>query len=250
MKQESIRLRDFDMPNQVSIDSIHDLRSGQNVLDIGAGENTKLGEYVRHQGAHYIAFDFREEPLLAHKQAGSTVVQGDALKLPFNNGSMDRVHARFVLSHFAKDKREAIINDAFSKLLTSPIGELTIIEYDWTVMHGSPLINHWRDFTLEHFNVFSPSYGSKVTDEVKATLGDKARISEHRVSPDKQYDYRPALGLREITLKSLEVQHNDRSVIDEAIKIFNDIKDEAESANPPGFNMPDFVVVTATPRIT
>lgn len=249
MKQESERLRKFDMPNQVSIDSLGDLKSGQNVLDIGAGENTKLGEYIRHQGAHYIAFDVRKDALHEQIKAGSAAVQGDALSLPFAYESMNYVHARFVLSHFEKAKRQAIMKESFGKLAKEPRGQLTIVEYDWTVMHGSPLMNRWRDFTLKHFTVFSPSYGSEVTDEVKETLGKEAVINERRVTPEKQFDYRPALGLREITLKSLEIQHADKSVIDEAVEIFAELKKESDMPEPPGFYMPEFVVVTAIPKL-
>ena len=57
---ESARLRNFDIPTEVSLEAMGEINSGDVVLDIGAGSNISLGEVVRDKGGEYIAFDRNE----------------------------------------------------------------------------------------------------------------------------------------------------------------------------------------------
>ena len=75
---ESARLRDFDLPTEVSLDAIGESKPGAIVLDIGAGSNASLGNVVRKNGGEYIAFDRNESFLRLQKSAGAKTIYGDA----------------------------------------------------------------------------------------------------------------------------------------------------------------------------
>lgn len=94
------------------------VKAGEKLLDMGAGGGRHAFEAVR-RGAHVIAFDLGMDDL---RQAASTLyameleekpagigmcVQGNALQLPFADGSFDRIICSEVMEHIPDDRGAA-----------------------------------------------------------------------------------------------------------------------------------------------
>lgn len=248
LKDEAERLRTFDMPTQASIAAIGDLTSGEFVLDIGAGENLGLSNYVQGHKANYVALDTRHEALMEQKENGALVMEGDARSLPKFTVQFDVSHARFVLAHFVPSDQRRIVNGSLACI--KPDGKAIFIDYDWTAMSGSDVVTRLRDFTLGRIKNFDASFGAESKEKVSDYAGEGYEITEQRTHPPKIYDYRPAVGLREVTLKSLELSEGTEEEVAEVNEIFDDLEREAASGNPPGFHMPDIVaLVVKDPKL-
>lgn len=240
---ESKRLRSFDIPSRFSTEVLGAIPAGATVLDIGSGENPALNSYVDEQDGHYIAFDFRTDAVSEQLGYGAIAVRGDALALPFQAESVDIAHSRFVLAHFPAEKRAVMIDEIIDTL--TPEGKAVLIDYDWSAMHGSPVFNRLRDFTINNISLFEADYGASSAEEIAQFTGDKATVTEtDRQHSPHLFDYGPALTIRQVTLAGLERQGSAQELIDEANAIFDELESEANSENPPGFYMPDMVAVT------
>jgi SAM-dependent methyltransferase len=91
---------------------------GDRVLDVGAGNGRHAFEAYR-RGARVVPFDLDRQELAAvagmcgamraegeaPAEAGSAAVSGDATRLPFADGSFDRVIAAEVFEHILDDQR-------------------------------------------------------------------------------------------------------------------------------------------------
>jgi len=241
--QEAERLRSFELPTQVSIDAIGDIRPGMSVLDIGSGPNPNLGLSIEERGGLYIAFDQNKEFIEEQRARGALSVRGDALQLPFHDEVFDVTHTRFVLAHLSEAGRRQAVEEAHG--VTKPGGRTVLIDYDWGGLAGSDVFRRWKAFTFEHVKLFDPFYGKKSYHEIFKILGNGVTLGEVRFMLNRQYDYRPAIALREVTVKTLQAQGEDETVIEEANRIFDDIEQEANQPDPPGFYMPDIVAIVA-----
>jgi SAM-dependent methyltransferase len=76
------------------------VRRGDLVLDVGAGTGRHAREAAR-RGAWVVALDLRAADL--RTADGAHLVQGDALALPFADGTFDRLIASEVLEHIPDD---------------------------------------------------------------------------------------------------------------------------------------------------
>lgn len=240
---ESARLRNFDLPTEVSLDAIGEIDSGAVVLDIGAGSNTTLGEIVREKGGEYIAFDRNQSFLSLQRSAGARVIYGDARQLPFEHDSFDITHMRFVLAHLAQDK-QSVIQQAMD--ITKHRGEVVFIEYDWTTAHGSDAFNDMRDLFISSM-LFDAAYGSKLEADVRNTISDSdTAVLVSRNSAPKMFDYSQILTLREAANKDLAIQQVKPALIQSCNDMFDQLQQESEQETPPGFYFPDFVTVRLT----
>ncbi len=113
---------------------------GEHVLDMGCGAGRHAFELYR-RGAHVVAFDRDETELTAvasmfgamelegeiPEGASATAVTGDALNLPFPDGSFDKIVAAEILEHIPNDMA------AMAELLRvlKPGGRLAVTVPSW-----------------------------------------------------------------------------------------------------------------------
>lgn len=244
LNTEIERLRSFDLPTATSIDAIGTIQPNTTVLDIGSGENPSLNNYIQGKNGYYIAFDTRHSAVVEQSHHGSAAVQGDARFLPFANNAVGVAHARFVLGHFRPEDRKQAANETLQ--CVKPGGEAVFIDYDWTAIDGSPAMIALRDFTLSNIKVFDAAYGSYSLEELSAMGGNQVTTKEVRTKSPQLFDYKPVLGLRQITLKGLELANASEELVDQANSIFDALELEASMKKPPGFTMPDIVAVVLT----
>lgn len=242
MTEESERLRTFDIPTQVSVSAIAPLKQDETVLDIGAGENPALGQFVHEQGGNYIALDFRYDAAQKQHDAGAAALQGDIRALPIAKESVNTVHSRFVLSHFTPEDRKRAIADMYDKV--TPGGRLIFIDYDWSAIDGSEAIRKLRDLTIEHVTVFDAAYGGKLLSEVGEVLCEDLSVAQTVKQSPLLKEYQHVTSLRQVTIRGLEVSGATKEVIEYTHSVFDEIEAEAELPNPPGFLMPDIVALT------
>ena len=95
-----------------------DIRRGHLVLDLGCGEGRHTYEALRH-GAHIVGVDLDDRVLPdvkamcagmasegeADPRQSAAFARGDATKLPFADGSFDRIIVSEVLEHIPSDER-------------------------------------------------------------------------------------------------------------------------------------------------
>lgn len=103
-EQEIERLRSFEFPDQVSITEIGEAKN-LSVVDVGAGSNTKLEEYITLGGGKYFAADINRRTLLVRS---GQKMQTDAKSLPIIKMEGDRtlIHERFLLMNLGSDNNK------------------------------------------------------------------------------------------------------------------------------------------------
>lgn len=243
LSEENERLSNFDLPTKVSVDAIGPLDQGMSVLDVGAGPNTSLLDYVRSQGGEYTALDKNVDFLSKQKKAGATCVEGDARQLPLGDENFDVVHARFVISHLGSQKQKAIKE---AVRVTKPSGRAIFMDYDWTTAKGSAAFEKVKDFMVNGGFLFDAGFGGSLEEEVRNS-GVHGKINRKVYPPAPMSDYSQVLKLREAGTTDLKLQGND-----EAAKNWNNVLDElqkeAESSDPPGFYFPGIVAVSVTKK--
>ena len=193
--EERKRLEQFEYPLHVSTQVLGEDLSQKRVLDIGAGPNTKLGEFVQNHGGHYAALDISQPFLAAQQGKGFDAVQGTAVELPIGTETADIVHMRFVLMHLSPEARARAITEAFRA------GKERVIFVDFSRrdMQGSQAIKCYFDFQIAmmHRLGIEPFMGEKLGNEVKQVLTGEAnaRISERVFQEGKGNFYHELLPL-------------------------------------------------------
>ena len=104
-------------------------RPGMRVLDLGTGVGAMAGALARrHPGIELWGLDLRAAQL-AQAQALHPVamyVQGDAKRMPFRDGTFDRVHASWVLEHIRQPER--VLREV--RRILAPGGQCFFLEVD------------------------------------------------------------------------------------------------------------------------
>ena len=241
LTQETERLRGFDLPTRVSIEVITPISTGVKFLDIGAGPNTQLLEFVHLQGGIYTALDKNPDLLKAQSLAGATTVKGDIRDLPLQNSSFDIVHARFVIAHLGEDKQKAI-REAIR--VTKPGGKAIFIDYDWSSARGSDAYNKVRDFMINGGFLFDADFGATLEKAVRESSA-YGTLSTKSIEPAFMSDYSQVLKLRQAGITDLRMQNNEAGV-DEWISVLDDLQKESETNEAPGFHFPGMNLVVLT----
>lgn len=239
--EEQQRLSAFNLPLEVSVAAIGLIQPGATLLDIGAGPNTSLYQYIQSHGGSYTALDKNKQFLLLQNQAGANTVRADTRKLPFDDKTFDITHARFVMSHLGADKQTAI---GEMLRVTKTHGKAFFLDYDWATAHGSEVFNEVRDFMVKGDFLFDASFGSQLLHEIRKFGFDDDAVQTN-YPPENMTDYSQVVKLREAGTTDLRMQGKEKAA--EAWNILLDeLSQEAGSNSPQGFFFPGITVVTVT----
>jgi len=135
-----------------------ELKPGQQVLDLAAGTATSSAALAA-SGAKVIGCDFSLGMLRAAKpHAGVSLVAGDALRLPFADGSFDAVTISFGL------RNTADVQQALTELLrvTRSGGRLVVCEF------SQPTWRPFRTVYVEYLMKALPTVASRVSSDPSA----------------------------------------------------------------------------------
>jgi ubiquinone/menaquinone biosynthesis C-methylase UbiE len=241
--QETKRLKDFDLPNSVSIGLIGEIPSHTRFLDVGSGPSTALSQYIRKQGGIYTALDKNPSFLDLQKQGGASTVQGDIRNMPFGDNSFDLTHVRFVIAHLGADKHKAIQEVV---RVTADGGRAIFIDFDWTVAHGSETFNEFKELITSGATLFDAGFGSRLEEVVRSSIEPTAvSVSAKRHTPEKMMDYQQVLRLREAGNADFNAQDKQEE-LEQWDSLLDSLQAEANQDNPPGFYFPDLVSVTVS----
>ena len=112
------------------------LRTGDTVLDIGAGADANLGQDISQSGLEYIAVEPNVSFVDILNRAGIDVRQGDVVDLPIESNSVDAVHMRFLFGWLNEEQKRSALRHAARVLNPGEQKAVTIIDYDWMMTDG------------------------------------------------------------------------------------------------------------------
>ena len=131
--------------------------AGEDVLEIGCGSGCDLLQFAKN-GANAIGIDISNVHLIAAKsRVGllANVQYGDALRLPFKNGSFDYVYSHGVLHHISAP--ELAVGEMLRVL--RPGGRFNIHVYSlWSESTLIYLLKHGWNFKRHIENSLDPVY--------------------------------------------------------------------------------------------
>jgi demethylmenaquinone methyltransferase/2-methoxy-6-polyprenyl-1,4-benzoquinol methylase len=135
------------------------LRPGERVLDVGAGTGVSTEELQR-SGAFAVGADLSVGMLVAGRRAGRTVplLAGDAVRLPFPDGTFDAVTISFALRN-VQDTEGALRELG---RVTRPGGRLVVCEF------SRPTNGAFRTAYLEYLMRSLPSVARAVSSNPEA----------------------------------------------------------------------------------
>jgi ubiquinone/menaquinone biosynthesis C-methylase UbiE len=150
-REQARLVRQAEILRQVLLDGL-DLAPGERVLEIGCGVGAVLGELARAEpGLVLTGLDRSAEQLAGarrHLEAAgvrATLVEGDALALPFADGAFDRVVLVWFLEHLPDEaSRLAALREARRVLRRG--GRIDTTETDYGLFRATP-----RDEAVDAF---------------------------------------------------------------------------------------------------
>lgn len=122
-----------------------DLEVGEKILDLGCG-NARYYKLFKEKGVDYTGIDFSENliKIAQTKYPGIKLLSGDALNLPFENNSFDKVYSIAVLHHIpSKEFRLQFLKEA--KRILKPGGKLILTVWK---LHGKKEIALLIKYTI------------------------------------------------------------------------------------------------------
>jgi demethylmenaquinone methyltransferase/2-methoxy-6-polyprenyl-1,4-benzoquinol methylase len=134
-----------------------DLRPGQRVLDLAAGTATSSAVLAK-SGATVVGCDFSLGMLRQGRGKGVDLVAGDALRLPFADGSFDAVTISFGLRNVAS----AVDGLRELRRVTKPGGRLVVCEF------SHPTWKPFRTVYVEYLMKALPAVATKVSSDPAA----------------------------------------------------------------------------------
>ncbi|MCU1623641.1 MAG: bifunctional demethylmenaquinone methyltransferase/2-methoxy-6-polyprenyl,4-benzoquinol methylase [Frankiales bacterium] len=134
-----------------------DLRPGQRVLDLAAGTATSSAALAK-SGATVVGCDFSLGMLREGRGKGVDLVAGDALRLPFADGSFDAVTISFGLRNVAS----AVDGLRELRRVTKPGGRLVVCEF------SHPTWKPFRTVYVEYLMKALPAVATKVSSDPAA----------------------------------------------------------------------------------
>lgn len=143
-----------------------DLAAGERVLEVGCGAGAVLGELAAAEPALQLTgLDRSAEQLsgarrhLEARGVRAALVEGDALALPFADGSFDRVVLVWVLEHLADERmRLAALREA--RRVLRPGGRVDLTDTDYGLFRVTPrdaAIDAFLAAFVEHFDAHGDS---------------------------------------------------------------------------------------------
>jgi demethylmenaquinone methyltransferase/2-methoxy-6-polyprenyl-1,4-benzoquinol methylase len=130
---------------------------GETVLDLAAGTATSSAVLAR-SGAHVVGCDFSLGMLRRGRGKGVELVAGDALRLPFADGSFDAVTISFGLRNTV-DAAGALTE---MRRVTKPGGRLVVCEF------SHPTWRPFRTAYVEYLMRLLPAVATKVSSDPAA----------------------------------------------------------------------------------
>ena len=187
LPQEEIeRLKQIEYPHLASEVLLNQFNlEGQKILDVGAGPNTKLAEFVAGKKGVYMPLDIRIDMLkemrvkLFITDIPFFGITGDVKALPFANETFDFVHQRFVLMNIAPETRKKALEEALR------VGKenILLLEYNWKTFRSTKnpeTIERFKDLAFQMFARFS----------IDLYMGEKYRELLDSVDPHLNYSLR------------------------------------------------------------
>lgn len=241
--EEIERLKKIDYPNFASIELIDgiDLKD-KKFLDVGAGSNSNLGEFVKKNGGNYIALDLRMEMLkniekqFEQNNLNFYGIQASVKDLPFSEESIDFIHQRFVLMHLSvEDQKKAV-----EEILRVSKNESFLLEYDWGVLsskENEDILGEFRELSFQLMDKFKIDtfVGNKLKN-ILDEVGQNSTISIKRFSREEA-DYTNEL----IDLCAISIQMSRNILKDEYLaEKFDKLRDKLNN-NYIKFIPPDIV---------
>ena len=205
--EEVERLKSFQYPDRVSIIEIGD-PNGISLIDVGAGPNHNLEEYVKSKGGKYTAMDinlgFLKNRTKDNKDPGVSI-QADAKNLPFDGGQGSKrlVHERFLLMNLSKDEdKSAAVKEALRT--AGDKGMCLFIDYDWNGFRAEGVMQEFGRLSKELLSSMGVdvNFGmrsQKFIEDVLAQLDIKAKVRSVRHERLNEGNYNEVEGM----LKSL-----------------------------------------------
>jgi hypothetical protein len=142
------------------------------VADVGAGESTSLGAAltVRNPSLTYIPVDIRSHDVDAHRSWGFDGLVGSATDLPLAEGTVDVIHARFLLGWLDPVGRRWAVEEMCR--MSKGAARAVLIDYDWASAAGPDVLVLWKDKLLELLAGFGfdPYYGQQLNVDVARHL--------------------------------------------------------------------------------
>lgn len=242
--EETERLQDEEAnkyPHELSCKVLIDPKD-KSVLDVGAGPNLMLSEYVNNKGGSYVPLDINLEALKSHETGLSFChiigdIRDNEVIQEVYRCNFDIIHTRFLLMHLPKEDRPKVLE----ALIDAGKEQVVFLEHDWQSFHGSSQINKFRDFVLGFADElgFDFFYGSKLEAEAQAATDQEVTVKKHQ-RPEGLYYYE--LGPRVKSFRSIlkKTQASEKKVkqFEEIITLINF---EAELPQPHGFVPPAVV---------